>query len=219
HAQRLWEEAAHLRDDARERFRSVFEQATSETGASGAPGAPGATGGHGPEPGQEAGPGDREHRQHRGHGGRDWGARGDWGDWGSWFDWGRWGDRPGRKGWAGPREAAAFRDLERLAREFATDLRNVAWDSGAFGGEVIVTLRDILEDTLNRIRTDVFGGHEEPGSAAPGGSAGDAPGGTEDAASPAPGDATEKASPAEPSASSGTSAPAATNTPDQGCQH
>jgi hypothetical protein len=55
----------------------------------------------------------------------------------------------------------AFRDLERLAKEFATDMRKVAWDSGALGGDVIVTLRDILEDTLDRIRTEVFGQHEE----------------------------------------------------------
>jgi hypothetical protein len=92
----------------------------------------------------------------------------------------------------------------------------VAWDSGAFGGEVIVTLRDILEDTLNRIRTDVFGVHEEPGSAAPGGSATDAPGGTEDAPSAASGEATEAASPSKPSASSGTSAAEDTKAPDEG---
>ncbi len=56
---------------------------------------------------------------------------------------------------------AAFRDLERLAKDFATDLRKAAWDSGSLGGDVVVTLRDILEDTLNRIRTEVFGQHEE----------------------------------------------------------
>jgi hypothetical protein len=56
---------------------------------------------------------------------------------------------------------AAFRDLERLAKEFATDLRKAAWDSGVLGGDVVVTLRDILEDTLDRIRTDVFGQHAE----------------------------------------------------------
>ena len=55
----------------------------------------------------------------------------------------------------------AFRDLERLAKDFATDLRKVAWDSGALGGDVIVTLRDILEDTLDRIRTEVFGPNDE----------------------------------------------------------
>ena len=60
---------------------------------------------------------------------------------------------------------AAFRDLERLAKEFATDLRKTAWDSGALGGDVVVTLRHILEDTLDRIRTEVFGQHEESAAA------------------------------------------------------
>jgi hypothetical protein len=56
---------------------------------------------------------------------------------------------------------AAFRDLERLAKEFATDLGRAAWDSGVLGSDVIVSLRDILEDTLDRIRTEVFGQHAE----------------------------------------------------------
>jgi hypothetical protein len=62
---------------------------------------------------------------------------------------------------------AAFRDLERLAKEFATDLRQVAWDSGALGGDVIGSLRDILEDTLDRIRSEVFRMHEEASGDAP----------------------------------------------------
>ena len=38
-----------------------------------------------------------------------------------------------------------------------TDLRGVAWDSEAIlESEVIPTLRDILADTLDRIRTEVF---------------------------------------------------------------
>ena len=60
----------------------------------------------------------------------------------------------------------AFRDLERLARDFATDLRKVAWDSGALGGDVLTDLRGILEETLDRIRTEVFGTHEEPAAEA-----------------------------------------------------
>jgi hypothetical protein len=39
-----------------------------------------------------------------------------------------------------------------------TDLRSVAWDSSSvLGSEVIPALRDILSDTLERIRTEVIG--------------------------------------------------------------
>jgi DNA-binding PadR family transcriptional regulator len=139
----LREEAMHLGDDTKERFRSAWEQAADEGT------------GHAPGHGTEAGPGDRESgeradRQHAGH------------DWGGWSGWGRWGDWPGRRNWTGPKDMGAFRDLERLARDFATDLRKVAWDSGALGGDVLGTLRDILEDTLDRIRTEVFGPDDKP---------------------------------------------------------
>ena len=134
-AQWLREEAAHLRDDARQRFRSSWEYAASE---------------------QEHEPGDRESgadesRESAGH---------HWGGWSGWSEWARWTDWSGRAGWPGSRDMAAFRDLERLAKEFATDLRRTAWDSGALGGDVVAALRDILEDTLDRIRTEVFGQHE-----------------------------------------------------------
>jgi len=149
------EEAMHLRDDARKRFRSAWEQAAGEPG---------------PEASAEAGPEDRESTGTGGQQrpGRDWAH---WGDWGRWSDWGRWGD------WSGPKDMAAFRDLERLARDFATDLRKVAWDSGALGGDVVTELRNILEDTLERIRSEVFGSHEEPPSEAAD---------TRESASPAP---------------------------------
>ena len=81
-----------------------------------------------------------------------------WGNWGNWADWSHWGDWQARTGWPGPHDMSALRDLERLARDFVGDLRTVAWDSDTIlGGEVIPALRDILEDTLDRIRTEVFG--------------------------------------------------------------
>lgn len=141
------EEAMHLRDDARKRFRSTWERAAEESG------------------GRERGarPGDRE----QGEGsGQQRGAR-DWGTWLGWGDWGHWGDWPGRKNWPGPKDMGAFHDLERLARDFATDLRKVAWDSGALGGDVLGTLRDILEDTLDRIRTEVFAPADKPPTGEP----------------------------------------------------
>lgn len=139
-AHMMREEAMHLRDDARNRFRSTWERAAQEPG------------------GQERGArsGDREPGEGRG---QQRGAR-DWGSWLGWGDWGHWGDWPGRKNWPGPKDMGAFRELERLARDFATDMRQVAWDSGALGGDVLGTLRDILEDTLDRVRTEVFGDHE-----------------------------------------------------------
>jgi len=80
-------------------------------------------------------------------------AREQWGGWGNWSEWSHWSDRPGR---AAP-DLTALRDFERLARDFVTDLRSVAWDSSSIlGGEVIPVLRDILSDTLDRIRTEVL---------------------------------------------------------------
>jgi DNA-binding PadR family transcriptional regulator len=138
-AQWMREEAMHLRDDARRRFRSPWEEAAEE-------------------PPEEADESSETSGQHRG-----------WGDWGRWSDWGHWGDWSGRQNWRGPKDMAAFRDLERLARDFATDLRRVAWDSGALGNDVLGDLRNILEDTLDRIRTEIFGEHaaEDPKPASP----------------------------------------------------
>jgi hypothetical protein len=51
---------------------------------------------------------------------------------------------------------AAFRDLEHLARDFAGDMRKVAWESESLGGDVITALRGILEEALERIKTEVF---------------------------------------------------------------
>jgi len=142
HAHRIREEAASLRDEALGRLRSKYEQAAGQHwGQATGSGDPG-------EHGSPYGPGPGEHGGH------------DWSNWPSWGDWTRWTDRTGRKNWGGPRDMGAFRDLERLAREFAGDFRKVAWESEALGGDVIVTLRNILEDTLDRIKTEVFGEHE-----------------------------------------------------------
>jgi DNA-binding PadR family transcriptional regulator len=89
-------------------------------------------------------------------------TRDQWGNWGNWAEWSHWSDWQSRTGWRAPQDMSALRDFERLARDFVTDLRSVAWDSGTIlGNEVIPALRDILEDTLDRIRTEVFGGEED----------------------------------------------------------
>jgi len=86
-------------------------------------------------------------------------ARDQFGGWGNWSEWSHWTDRPAR---ATP-DLAALRDFERLARDFVTDLRSVAWDSSnLLGSEVIPALRDIFADTLERIRTEVLGALNTP---------------------------------------------------------
>jgi len=87
-----------------------------------------------------------------------WGGKGNWGEWGDrghWNEWSHWHERPGH-------DLGALRDFERLARDFVTDLRSVARDSGSLlGTDVIPALRDILADTLERIRTEVFEPHHD----------------------------------------------------------
>jgi DNA-binding PadR family transcriptional regulator len=92
--------------------------------------------------------------------------KGNWGNWGEWSHWNEWA---GRAGFSGQHDIGALRDFERLARDFVTDLRGAAWDSGnLLGSDVIPTLRDILADTLVRIRAEVFDIHrDEPQSDTP----------------------------------------------------
>ena len=86
-------------------------------------------------------------------------AREQFGGWGNWSEWSHWTDKPGR----GAPDLAALRDVERLAKDFVSDLRSVAWDSSnILGSEVIPVLRDIFEDTLERIRTEVLGPLNNP---------------------------------------------------------
>jgi DNA-binding PadR family transcriptional regulator len=104
----------------------------------------------------------------------------DWTDWAAFQDWAGLRDRPrgqqragagGWPGWAGPplpgREGpfrpprpdlGMFRELERLAIDFARELRSAAWHTGQVGEDSLGDLREILEDTLSRIRDEVFGG-------------------------------------------------------------
>ena len=92
-----------------------------------------------------------------------------------WGEWSRWNEWAGRTGWPKAEDVGALRDFERLARDFVTDMRSVAWDSGTIlGNDVLPALRGILADTLDRIRTEVFdinADDAEPGqgaSASPG---------------------------------------------------
>ncbi|MGD0068520.1 MAG: helix-turn-helix transcriptional regulator [Streptosporangiaceae bacterium] len=96
------------------------------------------------------------------------------GSWSAWTDWpGRrgweeWSRVRSRAGWSESLDFGTFRDLERLAVQFTSDLRKVAMQSSAVGENVITDLRVILEEALERIKAEIFGsGREDPG--APGG--------------------------------------------------
>ena len=70
----------------------------------------------------------------------------------------------GRHGWTGSLDFGTLRDLERLAVQFTSDLRRLATQSTTTGENVISDLRTILEDALERIKSEIFGsGHEAPG--------------------------------------------------------
>jgi DNA-binding PadR family transcriptional regulator len=92
--------------------------------------------------------------------------------WSAWTDWpGRrgWDDRSrlrSRPGWSESLDFGTFRDLERLAVQFTSDLRKLAMQSSAVGENVITDLRAILEEALERIKAEIFGsGHDDPGGA------------------------------------------------------
>ncbi len=89
----------------------------------------------------------------------------DWADWASsqWPGWTGWRERPwgqGGRGWPGAPglDVGMFRDLERLAVDFGRELRKAAWNTESVGENALGDLRSILEDALNRIKAEVFGG-------------------------------------------------------------
>ncbi len=99
-------------------------------------------------------------------GGRGRGGRG-WGDWPGWTGGQGWGGRPGA---GGPHGHRTYRDMERLARQFARELRMAAWHAQAVSEDALGDLRVILDETLDRIKTEVFAGRE-PGARRPADSA------------------------------------------------
>jgi DNA-binding PadR family transcriptional regulator len=105
--------------------------------------------------------------------------------WGTWADWtGESGagepesDEHGTAGEkvtsGGPRSRRGgpnpFSDLERMAMQFATELRSAAKQAGDIGERSLNDLRDILTDTLAKVRVEVFS-DTEPGSAESGSTA------------------------------------------------
>jgi DNA-binding PadR family transcriptional regulator len=118
-------------------------------------------------------------------GSQSWSGQGPgWTDWPGRRGWEDWARMRGRPGWAGGLDFGTLRDLERVAVQFTSDLRRVAMQSSAVGENVITDLRTILEDALERVKSEIFRpgsgpGHEEaegkdPGTAGTAGSPDDA---------------------------------------------
>jgi DNA-binding PadR family transcriptional regulator len=94
-------------------------------------------------------------------GGTGWGEGPGWTDWPGRRGWEDWARMRGRPGWPGSLDFGTLRDLERVAVQFTTDLRRLAMQSSAAGENVISDLRTILEEALERIKSEIFGpGHE-----------------------------------------------------------
>jgi DNA-binding PadR family transcriptional regulator len=122
-------------------------------------------------------------------GGAGWGEGPGWTDWPGRRGWEDWTRMRGRHGWPGSLDFGTLRDLERVALQFTSDLRRLAMQSTTTGENVISDLRTILEEALERIKSDIFGPGQEaaegrgPDPADPGGQAGE-PGGTVPADTP-----------------------------------
>jgi DNA-binding PadR family transcriptional regulator len=100
-------------------------------------------------------------------------GRPDWAGWAAWSDWGaedRSEEGAATPGASGPRAGRGgpnpFGDLERMAMQFANELRTAARQAGNVGERSLGDLRDILTDTLAKVRAEVFSeGADRPGDA------------------------------------------------------
>jgi DNA-binding PadR family transcriptional regulator len=99
-----------------------------------------------------------------GHEETGWGQGPSWTDWPGRRGWDDWARMRGKPSWPGALDFGTLRDLERLAVQFSSDLRRLAMQSSAAGENVISDLRTILEEALERIKSEIFGpGHDAPG--------------------------------------------------------
>jgi DNA-binding PadR family transcriptional regulator len=176
--------AREVSEDVRETVRNLREEIASATrdihsrrpagggtaGAGQAAGGPGSgaagraraesggPAGNGPESGGH----DRDAWRQAGDqpgGGTGWagrGARRGWSEWSGWGDWSGWADWSGKGAWHGPGGHRTLQDLERAARQFARDLRAAAWHAQAVSEDALDDLRDILDQAMDRIRSEVF---------------------------------------------------------------
>ncbi len=101
----------------------------------------------------------------RAKGGRDWsGAAAGWSA--PWSGWAEETDDAGAGHRAGRGAQSPFSDLEQMAIQFATELRAAAKQAGNVGERSLSDLRDLLTDTLAKVRTEVFS--ERAGDKPPG---------------------------------------------------
>ena len=172
HAQR---DAGHARRDAEQAVDQAAQamadaaQATEE--AHRAAGAGRTVPEDTPREEQQAGSGtghDRAGRDRPGRSGHDeahdWSGRRrgerEWGVWAGWTGWGGWPGAAGQHGWGDP---DTYRDLERLAKQFSRELRSAAWHAQAVSEDALRDLRGILDETIDRIKDEVFKGKTQPG--------------------------------------------------------
>jgi DNA-binding PadR family transcriptional regulator len=92
-----------------------------------------------------------------------WAGRPGWTEWPGRRGWEDWAKMRGRRGWSGALDFGTLKDLERMAVQFSTDLRKLAMQSTTSGENVITDLRGILEEALDRVKTEIF--HAGPGTA------------------------------------------------------
>ena len=116
-------------------------------------------------------------------------GRPSWTEWPGRRGWDEWTRTRGRRGWTGALDLGTLKDLERVAVQFTSDLRKLAMQSSVVGENVITDLRTILEEALERIKSEIFGPEQAPegGQQAPeGGQQGPEGGQQSDVAAPAP---------------------------------
>ena len=169
HAQRDAEQAVDQAAQAMADAAQATEEAHRATGAGRT--APEDT----PREEQQAGSGtahgtrhDRPGRDRPGRSGyeeaHDWSGRRrgerEWGEWAGWTGWGGWPGAAGQHGWGDP---DTYRDLERLAKQFSRELRSAAWHAQAVSEDALRDLRGILDETIDRIKDEVFKGKTQPG--------------------------------------------------------
>jgi len=183
-ARQAREDAKQAHEQAREQARQAREDPWDQATDEGEPGQPRtAERGRAETAGQDAARRVREHarwlreeaqrvREEAGArfaaGEQDWDTPPGWTGRPGWTEWpgrrGReeWTRMRGRRGWTGALDFGTLKDLERVAVQFTADVRKLAMQSGVVGENVISDLRTILEEALERIKTEIFGPGQGP---------------------------------------------------------
>jgi|SRR5215472_4587824 len=172
------EEAARHEEDARQAGAADQADVGGKAGEAGKAGAAGEAPEGAREPGAESAEGRRQRAGGSARGSREEARRGrdrmregryrghrpgtggrDWSEWAGWGSWGGWHGEGGPHGWADPH---AYRDMEKIARQFSRELRNAAEQAQAVSEDAVRELRGILDETIDRIKNEVFRGRPTP---------------------------------------------------------